>query len=90
MVTILFKTFEDYKNVLESINFNPDRIRPDRFHVTSRTGKVTKLYQLGMAGKVLLEYRATMDDDIQIDDPWLEANEEKGISKSIEVRNVLD
>ena len=90
MVTIQFKSFESYKQTLESINFNPDRIRPDRFHTVNVRGFVTRIYQLDMAGKVLFEYRMTSDDDMKADDPWLEANEEKQISKSIEVRNVTN
>ena len=88
MVTIAFKSFDSFKQFLNSLQTGADRIKPDRFYVTNASGAVKKVAVVGAAGRVLLEYSPANLPEILPNDPWLKADPENDILAAVEVKDI--
>lgn len=88
MVTIEFKTFEDFKNYILNIKFNPDRFKPDRYHVMNKLGpNVDEVAIIGLGGRILAKYDAGVSE-ISANDPWLQAIPGTDLEASVEVKSI--
>ena len=88
MVTIEFKTFADFKNYILSTKFNPDRFKPDRYHVVDNNGtSIDEVAIIGLGGRILAKYDAGVNE-ISINDPWLQAIPDTDLEASIAVKSI--
>lgn len=72
-----------------SIKYNPDRLKPDRYHIlnANRTYVIT-VAQMGLAGNVIALYNAKANE-VPLDDPWLLAVPDTDLGQSVEVKSIV-
>ena len=88
MVTIEFKTFDAFKTYILSVKFNPDRFKPDRYHVVDNNGtSIDEVAFIGLAGRILAKYDAAVNE-ISVNDPWLQAIPDTDLEASIAVKSI--
>lgn len=89
MVTIKFRTFEEYKDYITNLGLaNPNRAAPYRFHSMSGNNTVNKIVEISPTGNVTLLYDSPTGETIQPEDNWLKANPSLNYPASIIVADV--
>jgi len=89
MVTILFRSFQDFKDFLIARGpDNPNRAGPTRFHSLAPNGNIQKIASVFVGGQAIAMYISQPQDEIKPDDPWLAANPELQYGPSILVHDI--
>lgn len=88
MVTIKFRSFQEYKDFITNLGLtNPNRAIPYRFHSISGNNTVNKIAEISSSNLVFL-YDSPTGETIQPDDNWLKANPSLNYPASIIVADL--
>jgi len=88
LVTIKFRSFQEYKDyILAAGQGNPNRY-PYRFHTIGANNTVAKIVEVYAGGNVVLLYVSPTNETILPTDAWLNANPDTSYPASIVVSDI--
>jgi hypothetical protein len=91
MVTVTFRTFQEFKDFIISIGkANPNVAAPNRFHTLAGNGTVAKMAHVYAGGGVTFMYNSPTGETIDPSDPWFAENKEMEYRPSVLVANITE
>lgn len=89
MVTIRFRTFQEYKDFITGLGLaNPNRAAPYRFHTIAGNNTVNKIVEVAPGGSVVFLYDSPTGETILPGDDWFKANPGMNYPMSVTVADV--